>query len=106
MFVPHRSHSIYLSNMTFVNQTSSACPTTASPPLGTFLNDTFGVIFIGYSISCAILGILTAQVANYYQQYTIDPFALKIVVRFLSSMITDPYLALILTGWNNLVPIT
>ena len=46
------------------------------------MDDTLGAAFIGYSFCCAIFGILTAQVSNYYQQYAVDPLALKIVVRF------------------------
>ncbi|KIK53853.1 hypothetical protein GYMLUDRAFT_923965 [Collybiopsis luxurians FD-317 M1] len=47
---------------------------------GASMDDTLGAAFIGYSFCCTIFGILTAQVSNYYEQYAVDPLALKIVV--------------------------
>ncbi|KIK54870.1 hypothetical protein GYMLUDRAFT_62923 [Collybiopsis luxurians FD-317 M1] len=59
---------------------SNATCTVPSVLLDLSLNDTLGAVFIGHSFSCAVLGVLTCQVFNYYQQYSADSLGLKTLV--------------------------
>ncbi|GAW02699.1 hypothetical protein LENED_004367 [Lentinula edodes] len=43
-------------------------------------DNTLGAAFIGYSFACAVFGVLTAQVTNYYQTFVADPKQLRILV--------------------------
>ncbi|KAJ4480337.1 hypothetical protein C8R41DRAFT_869137 [Lentinula lateritia] len=42
-------------------------------------DNTLGAALIGYSFACAVFGVLTAQVTNYYQTFVADPKQLRIL---------------------------
>ncbi|KIK64645.1 hypothetical protein GYMLUDRAFT_258717 [Collybiopsis luxurians FD-317 M1] len=74
--------------MSSVSNTTCASPTIPSVLFGVSLDDTLGAAFIGYSFSCAVLGILTCQVFNYYQRYAADSLGLKTLVATIWSLET------------------
>ncbi|KAF8824020.1 hypothetical protein HHX47_DHR9000081 [Lentinula edodes] len=49
-------------------------------------DNTLGAAFIGYSFACAVFGVLTAQVTNYYQTFVADPKQLRILVGIVWSL--------------------
>ncbi|KAJ4467258.1 hypothetical protein J3R30DRAFT_3718162 [Lentinula aciculospora] len=66
-----------------MNSSSTDSPSTLS---GINPDNTFGAAFIGYSFACAVLGILTSQVSNYYQKFVADPKPVKILVGIIWSL--------------------
>lgn len=55
-----------------------------------FYHATLGALFIGFSCSCAVFGVLTQQMITYYQRYFHDKIVYKLVVALLWIMeLTD-----------------
>ncbi|KAJ3851846.1 hypothetical protein EV368DRAFT_65417 [Lentinula lateritia] len=57
---------------------SSSTDSPYMPP-GINPDNTLGAALIGYSFACAVFGVLTAQVTNYYQTFVADPKQLRIL---------------------------
>jgi hypothetical protein len=48
---------------------------------GVTLDNTLGFLFISFTVSVFLLGLLTFQVHHFYLNYSNDPVSTKIVVR-------------------------